>query len=377
MPQCDLLIVGGGFAGLTCAQAAAARGVSTVLLERKRDPGDSCHTTGLLVKEVSDAWDFPRRLTRKIHGVRLYSPKLRWIDFTSPGYYFLATDTPALLRWMAQEARDAGADIRLDTVYTGAAPTDRGLRLADQQLDARFLVGCDGARSRVARDFNLGRNRRFLVGVEGAFAGVSELDPDRLHVFLDSQLAPGYIAWAVPGVEFTQVGLAVRQPFVPRLDTLVKKLRGLFNFDRSRLIERRGGLIPCGGVVQPFQGERVLILGDAAGMVSPLTAGGIHPAMQLGRAAGVALSDHLLEGGPHPARALRRLMPSFTFKQLLRMAFDLSPPNWLYDAALGNRATRSLAQTIFFHHRGLFSLQAWRDMLRRRPRGATDQRPDR
>ena len=365
MQEVDLLIVGGSFAGLTCAQAAAARGVSTVLFERKRDPGDSCHTTGLLVKEVSDAWDFPRALTRKIHGVRLYSPKLRWIDFTSPGYYFLATDTPALLRWITAQAIDAGAEIRLDTVYNGAVSTDRGVRLPDLGLESRFLVGSDGARSRVARDFNLGRNRRFLVGVEGAFSGVADLDPDRLHVFLDSQLAPGYIAWVVPGVEFTQVGLAARQPHVPRLDSLVNKLRGLFNFDRARLIERRGGLIPCGGVVQPFHREGVMILGDAAGMVSPLTAGGIHPAMQLGRAAGVALSDHLLEGGPHPARALRRLMPSFTFKRLLRTAFDLSPPNWLYDLAIGNRALCSVAQTIFFHHRGLFSLEAWRDLLRR------------
>jgi flavin-dependent dehydrogenase len=372
----DLLIVGGGFAGLTCAQAAAARGVSTVVLERKRKPDDACHTTGLLVKEVSDAWDFPRSLTRKVHGIRLYSPNLRSIDFASPGYYFLATDTPALMRWMTGQAVDAGAEVRLGSAYEGAYRTEHGVELDDRSVAARFLVGCDGARSRVARDFGLGRNRRFLVGVEGEFAGVTGLDEDRLHVFLDSHLAPGYIAWVVPGLDFTQVGLAVTQPHVPRLGPVVERLSRIFNFDRARLVGHRGGLIPCGGGVRPWIGRQrglerrggVMLLGDSAGMVSPLTAGGIHPAMQLGRAAGIALSDYLLEAGPDPGRVLRTLVPSFTFKQLLRVGFNLEPPDWLYDLALRSRAMRNLAQTLFFHHRGLFSLNAWRDILRLRPR---------
>jgi flavin-dependent dehydrogenase len=366
MRRYDLIVVGGGFAGLTCAQAAAARGVNSVVLERKKQPGDACHTTGLLVKEVADAWDFPRRLIRKVHGVRLYAPNLRWLDFVSPGYYFLATDTPELMRWMTSQTSEAGAEIRLESSYVGACRSEFGVRLERHEIEGRFLVGCDGPRSAVARDFRLGRNARFLTGVEGEFEGVGDLDDDRLHVFLDSDLAPGYIAWVVPGLGATQVGLAARQPIVPRLGPLVKKLSKVFNFDRARLIGRRGGLIPCGGAVRPFKRDSVMLLGDAAGMVSPLTAGGIHPAMQLGRAAGIAISDYLLESGPDPARLVRGLVPSFRFKRLLRLAFDLAPPNWAFDVALGSRAMRHLAQTVFFHHRGLFSLEAWRDILRPR-----------
>ncbi len=363
MRSVDLVIVGGGFAGLTCAQAAAARGVATVVLERKKQPGDGCHTTGLLVKEVADAWDFPRRLVRKIHGVRIYRPNLKSFDLVSPGYYFLATDTPGVMQWMTDTARDAGAEVRLGAAYSGGDFCDRGVNLRGADLQARMLVGCDGARSLVARDFGLGQNRRFLVGVEGHFEGVRDLDKDRLHVFLDSRLAPGYIAWAVPGLEHTQIGLAVNRPHVPRLSELVEKLSRVFNFDGARMIDRRGGLIPCGGCVRPFKRGAALLLGDAAGMVSPLTAGGIHPSMQLGRAAGIAISDHLLEGGPNPARLLGHLAPSFRFKRTLRAAFDLAPPNWLYDLALGSNMMRNIAQTIFFHHRGLFSLEAWRDIL--------------
>ncbi len=364
MQTVDLTIVGGGFAGLSCAQAAAARGVSTVVLERKHDPGDACHTTGLLVKEVADAWDIPRRLSRPIRGVRLYSPRLKWVDLASPGYYFLATDTPALMRWLTDSARDVGAEVRLGTRYRGASRCDAGLRLDGVNIDTGMLVGCDGPRSQVAREFALGRNRRFLVGLEAEFAGIKGLDEDRLHVFLDSKIAPGYIAWAVPGVGGTQIGLAARQPHVPRLEPLADKLAHLFDFSAAKIVSRRGGLIPCGGVVQPLACHRVMLLGDAAGAASPLTAGGIHPAMELGRAAGIAISDHLFAAGREPARTIRDLLPSYAFKQLLRLAFDLAPPNWLFDAALSSRLMRNLAQTVFFHHRGLFSFEAWRDLLR-------------
>ena len=99
-----------------------------------------------------------------------------------------------------------------------------------------FLVGCDGARSRVAESFGLGRNREFLSGVELEFEGVRDLDDDCLHVFIDTKLAPGYIAWVVPGVGITQVGLAVRKrvlrPVVPVLGRDAREVLGL----RSSLV---------------------------------------------------------------------------------------------------------------------------------------------
>ena len=74
-------------------------------------------------------------------------------------------------------------------------------------------------------------------------------------------------------------------------------------------ISYRAGLIPCGGTVRPLARENAMLLGDAAGMVSPLTAGGIHPAMQLGRIAGVSIADYLLDDGLHPVRNVRKAMP--------------------------------------------------------------------
>jgi alkanesulfonate monooxygenase SsuD/methylene tetrahydromethanopterin reductase-like flavin-dependent oxidoreductase (luciferase family) len=77
------------------------------------------HTTGLVVKEAAERWEIPAALTRRVHGIRLYSPSLRTLDLASAGYYFLATDTPALMRWLAREAARSGAHLRFGRTYAG------------------------------------------------------------------------------------------------------------------------------------------------------------------------------------------------------------------------------------------------------------------
>ncbi len=359
----DLVVVGAGFAGLACARAAAALGVRTAILEQKEDPGAACRTTGILVKEAAEEMEVPRRLARRVAGIRLYGPSLAAVDLVSPLYYFLATDTPGILRWLAGEAGSAGAELLLGEAYRWATPLGGAFSLSGPPLTTRFLVGADGVRSRVARDFGLGRNESCLAGVEAELEDVRGVDQDRLHCFLDSSLAPGYIGWVVPGIGITQVGVASRPASRPRLDLFLERVRGVFDFSRARRVGHRAGLIPVGGPVRPLGKAGVLLIGDAAGLVSPLTAGGIHNALRYGRAAGRAIAEHLLDGGPEPFQALAPVLPRYTWKRVLRRALDLAPPNWVLDLALGSPFFRAFARTVFFHHRGLFAAQAWREIL--------------
>ncbi|MBI1374851.1 MAG: FAD-dependent oxidoreductase [Phycisphaera sp.] len=360
MDSYDLVISGAGFAGLACADAAARRGLRTLVLEKKPDPGARPHTTGILVKEVADGWDAPRQFTRKVRGVRLYAPSLKSVDLVSPGYYFLATDTPGLLRWWAQHAEASGAEVRCDAPFRGVEKHGDLLRFKERDVEGRYLIGADGAKSKVAEMFNLGRNTQHLVGVEAEYTNVRGVDPDRLHVFLDSELAPGYIAWVVPGVDIYQVGLAVRKGREVKLEPFMEQVRKVFDFSAAECVSKRGGLIPVGGLVKPIGRDNVMLVGDAAGMVSPLTAGGIHTALDYGRLAGLAVCDHLLDNGPDPIRVMSRQLPRFGVKRLMRASIDMRPPNGLYNLMLGSRVLRSLAQVVFFH-KGMFSPAAWHD----------------
>jgi flavin-dependent dehydrogenase len=219
-------------------------------------------------------------------------------------------------------------------------------------ITARFVIGADGPRSKIARAFSLGLNRRHLAGVEAEFPSI-ENAPDVMHCFLDSKLAPGYLAWAVPGVGVTQLGLALRERRKPDLDAFLERVAPRLGLDPAARIELRGGLIPCGGLVRPFANSHVLLVGDAAGLVSPLTGGGIHRALHFGRRAALAVSDFLCDGGAHPGVAMSRIYPRFTAKRLLRMAMNFEPPRALYNAVLNRPAFLALARSIYFNSRAV------------------------
>jgi flavin-dependent dehydrogenase len=349
--QYDLIIVGASFAGLACARTAALRGLKVAVVERKNDPGDQVRTTGILVKEAAEETDVPSELTRRIRGVRLYAPNGAYSDHWAPGYYFLATDTPGLLRWMAQEAWRAGAHLQFGARF-GAATQDARAVHVDGVGSASLLVGADGANSAVARCFGLDRNSRFLGGVELELSADAGADPRFLHCFLDSKLAPGYLAWALSGVSVTQVGVAVRQTSRPDIDAVLEHVRTRVGLRKIEIVGRRNGLIPVGGVVRRASQGRAMLIGDAAGHCSPMTGGGIALALRLGRRTAQAAIDWLDADGVHPAQIIAREAPRFGMKLLMRQALDLAPPNWVWNTMFGTAGFRKLAHAVYFHRRG-------------------------
>lgn len=352
MRQYDLVIVGASFAGIACARTAASRGLKVAVVERKREPGEGVRTTGILVKEAAEETDFPSPLTRLIRGVRLYAPNGKFTDHTAPGYYFLATDTPNLLRWMADEAKRAGAELLFDTAFKGGRQSEEGVVLPELGMSARLLVGADGPTSTVARTFGLDTNRTFLAGVEFELEPDPDLDGRYLHCFLDSVLAPGYIAWAVPGVGVTQVGLAASQGKRPDARAFLAAYTKRLGLRPPKIVGRRSGLIPAGATLSRTYEGRVMLIGDAAGHVSPLTGGGIVQTLRLGRRTAQLAADWIRAGAEHPARALEREAPRFRTKLWMRRALDLAPPNWVWNLAFGTAPFRAFAQRVYFHQRG-------------------------
>lgn len=350
-PPFDLAIVGGGFAGLAAARAAALRGLRVAVLEAKPAIGVRLHTTGIFVREAADAYDIPLALSRRVTRVRLYGPSRQTVDLEGPGYYFLTTDTAAVLRWLGEEATRAGAHIRTHCRLEAAEREGDlwKLKAGGEAIAARYLLAADGARSPTARMIGLSSNRRFIAGVEREYQAPGLLDPGYLHCFLDSRTAPGYIAWAAVSPIGAQIGLAVSNGRRPRIEAFTREAERIFRLDPARAKERRAGLIPCGGVVEHWRREGAMLVGDAAGMVSPLTGGGIHPALALGRRAGQAVADHLRAGGPPPDVAVLAAIPDYRIKIVMRRMLDLAPPNWMFDLVLSTAPMATLARRVFFH----------------------------
>ena len=359
----DLIIVGASFAGLIAARTAAHRGLKVAVLDAKKEPGARVRTTGILVKEAADETDIPSSLTRRIPGARLYAPSGKHIDLFAPGYYFLATDTAGTMRFLAREAARAGAHLLFGTRFVGAALVDDEIRLEGVGLKTRYLLGADGARSRVAGTFKLGLNTEFLLGVETEYEETPTVDPDFIHCYIDTKLAPGYLGWVVPGVNMTQVGVAVSKGIFgeerkPNYAAFLRRIDPTFALWNCEEKAKRSGPIPCGGLVSPLSTRRVLLTGDAAGLVSPLTAGGIRLAFQYGRRAAQVISDHLQAGGEDPGAVMAREYPTFGSKTWLRRLWSAAPPNQLLNLTLFTPPMQALAQRIYFRKRGFAGAEA-------------------
>ncbi len=360
--QSDCVVVGASFAGLACATALATNGTRVTVLERKADPGEKLHTTGIIVKDAVDQIALldalPSELVRRIGSVRLYSPNMKWVDLSAPGYYFLATDTANVMRWLAQQAEKAGARIAYKTPFKNAERTRNGFDLGELGT-TRFLVGADGPGSRVAKVLGLGQSRKFLFGIEHEYAGAQIPEPDKLHCFIDRKVAPGYIGWVMAGVGEVQVGLARRvrggQPSPnAAMSAFLNKIAPVFDFRQAKTASVRAGMIPCGGVVNPVATRRALLVGDAAGMVSPVTAGGIHTALKHGLAAGHAIADCLNGKRDDPSGWFVNSYPAFRKKRLLRFLFDHFQSDTLFNLLLGTTPMRRAASLVYFHHKGVF-----------------------
>ncbi len=363
----DVVVVGASFAGLACARAAAKAGLQVVLLEKKATAGDKLHTTGIIVKDAidSESWlsSVPLSMVRRIDGVRLYAPNLRSMDLHAPGYYFWATDASALLDWMVQDVRSVGVDVRLQSLFTQAEQEGTQWRLPmpdGAKIRTRYLVGADGPHSRVATSLGLSSNQEFLFGIEHEYVSAT-IEPGLLHCFIDRQLAPGYIGWALAGVRSVQIGLARRIPPQKlqspgarqvKLDAFMTKIAPAVGVHDSQPLSVRAGMIPCGGLLPKVSRPGALLVGDAAGMVSPVTAGGIRTALLHGRQVGEGIGAFLAGRAPDPAGWLVQRYPNFRAKRTLRWMYDRFQSDWMFNQLIGTRALRRAAELVYFHRKG-------------------------
>lgn len=354
----DVAVIGAGLAGLCTARGLAVRGLRVLLADRKESPGSFIQTTGIFVRKTWE--DFPLRedqLGAPIGDVFLYSPSLRRFHLTAPHAEFRIGRMGQIYSSMLDACIRAGV-----TWMPGAAlvACQRGRvvvarRNVRETFRVGFVAGADGARSLVAQQLGLDRNREFLVGFEEI---IEVRMPPALHCFVDSRLAPGYVAWIAADGETAHVGVAgYRQSFEPgrALARFRSRVRHLVH---GPAIERRGGLIPVNGILTRIANEAGLLVGDAAGAVSPLTAGGLDGAMRLSAFAADLIAAYLDSGDAallrqyDGARFRTRFVARRWMRSLMRAASNPLLAEVAF-AALAIPPLSAIARHIFFS-RGSF-----------------------
>ena len=359
MVQYDVAVIGAGLAGLQTASLLGARGLSVLLVDRKESLASPVHTTGIFVRKTWEDFPLPpEQLGAPIRDVYLYSPALRRIHLAAAQDEFRIGRMQWIYLSMLESCSRAGVRWMPSARVVACGPGSITVthRNHTETIGARFIIGADGARSVVARELGLDRNSDFLVGMEVLVASRSE---PALHCFLDPRLAPGYIAWVATDGETAHVGVAgYANRFHPAdaLETFRNRVKEIAG---GRVIERRGGLIPVNGILGRIASTRGLLVGDAAGAVSPLTAGGLDGAMRLSSLAADVTAAYLERNDASilreydGARFRARFLARRWMRRLMRFAGSPIVTEMAF-AAMKSSPLQAFARHVFFNRGGSF-----------------------
>lgn len=359
----DLTIVGAGLAGLQVARLAAGGGASVLLVDARRDVTECVRTTGIFVRRTFE--DYPsldRFLGPPIRSIGVHSPAGRVMELASERDEFRVGRMKPLYAAMLEQAVSAGAQWRPSTSYSGLRQANGQTEVLfrdGKSVTTRFVVGADGARSRVARHLGLDQNSEWIAGVESVFRSSSSSTP-RFDCWIDAEIAPGYLAWVIDDCEEVHVGVGGDQRrFDPStaLKAFEARMRSEGRLAHTEPIERRGGLIPVNGVLRRIASSSGLLVGDAAGAVSPLTAGGLDACMRLSEHAAGVLLDALRTDEPIAGYDGSAYRSRFSSRILMRQAFALATRSRLAieaGFAIGRTAAASRLVRHVFFGRGSF-----------------------
>ncbi len=176
-----------------------------------------------------------------------------------------------------------------------------------KQIQAKFLVGADGANSKVAeQNSSLSQNKKFLAGLEKVFYGDINFGPQpnaTVYHFWFGEFSLGYGGWLSPTTinskKAFRIGLAKLNKDIHDLGKLNEFIKIL---EKKNIIKLKsdsvytfGSLIPIGGVLKKIHDDHSLLLGDAAGFCGAFAADGIKGAVLSGKIA-VKLIPQRLNG---------------------------------------------------------------------------------
>ncbi len=293
----DVAIVGGGPGGMAAARSLAAGGWSVTVFEEHRQIGMPVHCTGVLAEDVVAALDLPPgAVLNPLSTVRFVAPAGHSFDYTTATTEAVVIDRAAFDEALGRRAELAGATVRRGRRVIGIDVVDDAavLTFADgDPVRARSVILACGANYAFQKRLGLGMPSTFLQSAQ------LELPAERLgdvEIHFGSEIAPKGFAWAVPVRRsygtFARIGVMADSDPAAYFSRMIARVRERWGVGGPDTAAPRRRMLPLGSVKRTF-GERVLAVGDAAGLVKPTTGGGIYYSVVSGEIAAEVLGSRL------------------------------------------------------------------------------------
>lgn len=301
----DAVIIGAGPGGSMTAKILAEHGASVLLVEKRPEIGMPVRCgegTGIGgLKELGIEIN-KRFIARETCGAYIYSPNGTRVEMLSkkPNGYVL--ERRIFDKYLAVNAAKAGAEVRVRTYATGLIKDNgsvNGVKLKhfDEIYDikCKCVVGADGIEGNVGRWAGIPPRTKLSQMTSNAqfeIAGIEMENPNVMEFYFGTKVAPKGYAWIFPkGEDVANVGLGARNLKEPTIEYLKRFIESKENLKRGMVVGMVVGGVPVQGPVEKSVSDGVLLVGDAARHIDPLTGGGVYNAMRCGVIAGKVIKE--------------------------------------------------------------------------------------
>jgi len=306
----DVVVVGAGPAGSVTAKTAAEHGLDVLLIERNQEIGVPVKCAEGVSKEI-EKFVAPNKkwICAEVKGANIYGPDgtkvvMSGENMDEVGYVL---ERRIFDRFLASEAARAGAEVRLKTEAYGIIEEDgyaKGIYARamgeDTRIYAHVVVGADGVESKVGRWAGINtRLQPSNISVCAEFLMCDiDLNKDYSEFFLGSEVAPKGYAWVFPkGEDCANVGLGIGGDMSDEKHRAVDYLKAFVRnkFPDGKTVAEMYGAVPLSGPIYESVADGLVLVGDAARQVNPLTGGGILYAIHAGEIAGDVIAKAMQE----------------------------------------------------------------------------------
>jgi geranylgeranyl reductase family protein len=327
MERFDVLVVGAGPAGSAAAHRLAKSGASVLLADKATFPRDKPCGGGLTMRAVrllpfSVEPVVEDRTTRVRFGLDFKRRFERRLD--DP--LVLMTQRTRLDAFLAEQAAQAGADFRDGVRVADLVAADRGVEatVGGTKIAANHALLADGANGTSTRSVGLDDGRDYGVALEANVPyGVVSEDEYRGLLCLELANVPGGYGWVFPKGDHVNVGVGGWEREGPRLRAHLARFCREYGIPESSLENVRGHRLPLLHARARVAKGRVALLGDAAGLVDPLSGDGMYEAFLSAKLASEALVAGDLQS--YDGELRRRLSSQLSAAWGAKVALDRFP----------------------------------------------------